>query len=76
MIFARKVAHYQRAEICHTCYWASPEVYEHIAENPDKRVVVVWTGNELKDFEALQRRAQSENVSVAELLKAIAARRA
>ena len=67
---------HKRIEICRVCYWASPEAYEHIAGNPDRRVVIFWTGKELKDFEALQRRAQSENVSVAELLKRIAARRA
>lgn len=58
----------KRIEVCRGCYWASPEEYAHVAENPERRVVVVWNGKELKDFETLQQRAATQKTSLAELL--------
>jgi hypothetical protein len=41
-------------EICKTCLWASPENYEHIAETPSRRVELVWSGQEVAQYEKLK----------------------
>jgi hypothetical protein len=39
--------------ICSTCYWASPEDYDHVAMRQMRRLEIVWEGKEVGDFEAV-----------------------
>jgi len=39
--------------ICSSCYWASPDHYEHIATKSERRLDLVWSGGEVKDYDNL-----------------------
>ena len=43
--------------ICLTCYWASPDDYEHIATESERRVALVWSGIETNEYDELRIRA-------------------
>lgn len=43
-------------EICHRCYWAYPEDYDHIAMRQARRVDILWSGNEITVYEKLKER--------------------
>lgn len=38
---------------CLKCFWASPENYEHIAGKPEKSLAILFTGNEIEDYNKL-----------------------
>jgi hypothetical protein len=38
---------------CMKCFWASPEDYEHVAGNKQKVIAIVFTGNEIEDYNRL-----------------------
>jgi hypothetical protein len=52
-------------EVCRTCYWASSEKYTHVAMRQERRIDLVWTGDEIREFETLSARAKRNNRSVA-----------
>ena len=54
---------------CKTCFWASPEDYTHIAMKPARRADIVWTGEEVRDYERLKKAADIEGVSIQALIK-------
>lgn len=56
-------------EICKVCYWAAPEVYNHIALQEIRRLDVVWTGEEIKVYEALKQRAERLQVDMPSYVK-------
>lgn len=35
------------------CYWAHPEDYDHVAGKPEKLVSIVFTGDEIDDYNKL-----------------------
>jgi len=41
------------AEYCVKCFWAFPEEYEHIANMKQKIIQIVFTGDEIEDFNQL-----------------------
>lgn len=55
--------------ICKTCFWASPEDYLHIAETPSRRVELVWSGDEVADFERLKSGAEADGIGLAAYIK-------
>lgn len=57
------------SEICHSCYWANPTAYSHIAMRDQKRVEIVWSGEEIKDYERLRRNADRNHNSISEEIK-------
>jgi len=58
--------------VCANCYWAEPVAYTHIATSPEKRVVLVWSGDEIEAFKNLENLATSRSTSVRELIKDLA----
>jgi hypothetical protein len=60
--------------VCQACYWANPEGYRHVALRKIRRLDLVWTDEEVKLYEALERMAQSEKVPMPGYVKAILAR--
>lgn len=40
-------------DFCVRCFWAHPENHEHIAGKPERQVCIVFTGDEVKDYERL-----------------------
>lgn len=57
------------ADICRSCYWASPEGYSHIAMTEVRRVDVQWDGDEVAAYEALAAEAAGEGIPVSTLIK-------
>lgn len=57
------------ADICRSCYWASPECYSHVAMNEVRRVDVQWNGDEVAAYESLAAEAAHEGVTVSALIK-------
>ena len=39
------------------CFWAHPEDYDHVAGKPEKMVSIVFSGNEIDDYNKLIRLA-------------------
>lgn len=54
--------------ICLTCYWASPDDYEHIATESERRVALVWSGIETNEYDELRNRADD---SIQQYIKAL-----
>lgn len=40
-------------DYCHSCFWAYPEKYTHIADKEQRNIIVTFTGNEIADYEKL-----------------------
>lgn len=57
------------ADICRSCYWASPEGYSHVAMREVRRVDVQWDGEEVAAYAALAAEASGEGVTVSTLIK-------
>lgn len=53
---------------CLTCYWGSPDDYEHIATESERRVALVWSGVETTDYDDLKRRTDT---SIQRYIKAL-----
>ena len=43
----------KNVESCKTCYWACPESYQHIAMRDIRRIDLLWSGDEVADYETL-----------------------
>jgi len=57
--------------ICSTCYWASPEDYDHVAMRQMRRLDVVWEGEEVGDFEAAADAAKAAHEAMPEFVKRV-----
>ena len=55
--------------ICEKCYWANPDVYQHIALRPIRRVELIWDEQDLAAYEQLVQKAQG--TAPGEFIKAI-----
>jgi hypothetical protein len=64
----------QSAEICHSCYWANPESYVHIAMKPIRRIDLVWAGDEAHEFDGLAQRARQHGQTIRAYIKAVLAK--
>lgn len=56
----------KQPQICETCYWAHPENYAHVAMQPLRRLELIWSGNQINEYEALKRQAEAHGLSLAE----------
>jgi len=56
-------------EICQQCYWAYPEKYTHIGMKQERRVDVVFTGQELEKHEKLEKIAAKNKTTIQEEIK-------
>jgi 5-methylcytosine-specific restriction endonuclease McrA len=57
--------------ICSTCYWASPDVFEHVAMQDIRRLDVTWVADETASFDSMATLAKEASMSTAEFAKAI-----
>jgi hypothetical protein len=57
-------------KVCMACYWASPECYKHIAMRPVRRLELVWTEQEVANFDRLSKAARKRGQSLPEFIKA------
>lgn len=60
-------------DTCLSCYWANPDTYAHVAMQPERRVDLVWKGEEVNAFERLKRVADMNKRSVADEIKTMIA---
>lgn len=63
--------HEKDPAICITCYWASPEKYAHVAMFPERRMEVVWTRDEVTNYDWLTSSAKEQSQTPQEFLKYI-----
>lgn len=59
----------RQVEVCKTCYWAFPESYTHVATLEQRRLDVLWTGNEVADYEALRSAAAKTELTLPDFVK-------
>lgn len=55
--------------ICHTCYWANPQSYAHIATINERRLDLVWRGEEVESYEYLAMIAKYQGKTLQEFIK-------
>ena len=56
-------------DICRTCYWASPTSYNHVAMRQERRVDLVWIGDEVNTFDQIRKQAERNRITVSEQIK-------
>lgn len=61
----------KKREVCLSCYWASPESYDHIAMRPLRRVDLLWQGEEVAQYEKLKKDANASGQSIPKFVKQI-----
>ena len=44
----------KKPEVCHSCYWAYPDNYTHVAMRQARRADILWTEQEIQDYERLK----------------------
>lgn len=59
----------RKTNICRSCYWAAPESYTHIAMREERRVDLVWSSDDISDYEQIRLRANQEGLNIAEQIK-------
>ncbi len=57
--------------MCKTCYWASPEGYSHVAMQDIRRLDIIWSGEEVKDYDRLKKETAELQQDVPSYIKAI-----
>lgn len=55
--------------VCKACYWASPGEYSHVAQEPVRRLDVIWQVAEVAEYEAAKRAAKIAGVTLPEFVK-------
>jgi hypothetical protein len=61
--------------VCKSCYWASPNKYVHIALRAVRRLDIVWTDEEVPDYEKLAGMAKRADVELPTFVKEVLRRR-
>jgi hypothetical protein len=56
---------------CGTCYWAEPDKYDHVGTEVERRADLIWTGNEVLNYEKLRRESEKNRRTVVEQIKEI-----
>lgn len=59
----------RQAQVCLTCYWASPAKYDHIASEAIRRVELVWQGTEVHDHQSISAAAIACGMPLPEFVK-------
>jgi hypothetical protein len=55
--------------VCRTCFWAFPEAFTHVAMKPERRLQLLWQGDEVSQYERLKNAAALLGVSVQDYVK-------
>ena len=61
----------KKPELCATCYWASPQDYQHIALRTMRRLVLTWEQGEVGVYDHLKRQAQETQEALPDFVKAV-----
>ena len=49
--------------MCQTCYYASPKDYNHVEGKQERRLDLVYTGDDIKEFEGIVEYAEKNDIS-------------
>lgn len=58
-------------QLCQVCYWANPQQYTHIALRASRRLEIVWSEDEIVDYENLAQLASDDNKILPDYVKAV-----
>jgi hypothetical protein len=61
----------RRVQVCHQCYWASPEAHTHVAMQQIRRTEIIWEGQAAATFDDFQRDCKQKGITIAEAIKAL-----
>ena len=56
---------------CQSCYWAHPESYKHIAMRDVRRLDLLWSGEEVAEYELLMEKAAKVKKEAPEYVKKV-----
>lgn len=59
------------ADNCRSCYWAFPESYTHVAMRQLRRLDIIWSGEEISEYDQLVDAADTEGQELPEFVKAV-----
>lgn len=59
----------KNAAVCISCYWANPQSYTHIATIDERRLEIVWRGEEIENYEWLHLIARYQGKTPQEVAK-------
>ena len=63
------LAEARSAELCSTCYWANPDAHTHVALRAIRRVDVVWSDDEISDYDSVAQLASQKGLNVPDFIK-------
>ena len=55
--------------MCQGCFWAHPEGYEHIAGKPERRVNLVFLGDDVNFIDQLLASARDSRMPLEQMIK-------
>ena len=61
----------KKPDVCQSCYWAFPTKYQHVAMQPIRRLDLEWSGEEIKDYDQLRKRAGERPGEMPDFVKKI-----
>jgi len=61
--------HDRDVAVCKNCYWAYPESYTHVAMLAQRRLDILWAGEEVAQYEAAHAEALKAAVSMPDYVK-------
>lgn len=56
-------------DVCKTCFWAYPEEFTHVATEPKRRADIVWSGDEVRDFDVVKDQARASGMTIGDFIK-------
>jgi len=63
--------HEKNVAVCQTCYWAYPESYSHVAMLVQRRLDIVWVGEEVGQYEVAHAEAVKSDISMPDFVKQV-----
>jgi hypothetical protein len=58
-------------DTCKNCYWASPENYDHVATREIRRLDIIWSDDEVDQYDSLQSASKDTNIGLPDYVKNI-----
>jgi len=58
-------------DTCNHCFWANPESYTHLAGKEQRRTEIIWSDEEVSNYDQLLEKSKKMNISITDLIKSI-----
>ena len=59
----------KRRDVCHSCYWAYPENYTHVAMHQIRRLDLIWQNGEIEEYESIKNDATQAGKTLPDFVK-------